>query len=599
MQYVLKNLKSFAKNYTGVFVLIVVCQLVCILLSFFSFGVYQNFLNETNKTIEGEEPEKFEGFQCFTVDGELPENADIHPSELTDFYNSVGEILGDKIDCITTDCGDFELLMDYKDGQIIFDQQFYDNIKRQYTWSYGRCFTQREFTGGEKVCVAPSICCDEYSNKEDLSYEDEETGEIVQTNIPYKAYQRDDKWYVKIYGTEYECIGFCDFSGLYYISQKDMPFSDVLDGNGYCGMLMNKDKTGNTILPDGVKDKKYFSDFGDNFDEVSALYSFLTPYEENSPCKTYAEWSYAYSGRLIYNYEPAMREGKWLADCKEEENVVHAVISPNKAGLKTGDIIEQRFATNSTEEGKNIVTIKVEIVGVFKDGAKFFGITPNSSAIQDDKFMETKNIEDVFYNYYQRIYGEPLIVYNMDELERYDVGAFMSNYALVPFKDDLSDEEYTQAYNDFMEFTSTDASFAEIKSSSLADVRKQLIILIPIIAGLLLLTVISILSLTAISTHKQLKNYGILYLCGGRWKQCAFINSISIFINTLLASCVTYIGFKLLARFNVLEKTVVKFGLQELLICIGVAVLIILVSLIMPFIIIGRTQPKEILKAEE
>ena len=48
MQYVFKNLSGFIKNYTGIFILIVVCQLVCILLSFFSFGVYQNFLNEKN-----------------------------------------------------------------------------------------------------------------------------------------------------------------------------------------------------------------------------------------------------------------------------------------------------------------------------------------------------------------------------------------------------------------------------------------------------------------------------------------------------------------------------------------------------------------------
>ncbi len=57
----------------------------------------------------------------------------------------------------------------------------------------------------------------------------------------------------------------------------------------------------------------------------------------------------------------------------------------------------------------------------------------------------------------------------------------------------------------------------------LAEVRKQLIILVPVVVGLLILTMISVLSLTAISTRKQLRNYGVLYLCGGRRRQCAFI----------------------------------------------------------------------------
>ena len=80
----------------------------------------------------------------------------------------------------------------------------------------------------------------------------------------------------------------------------------------------------------------------------------------------------------------------------------------------------------------------------------------------------------------------------------------------------MSDEEIGNAKQDLNSLGVGEISFEEIRNDTLSDVRKKLIVLVPIIAGLMLLTVVSILSLTAISTHKQLKNYGVLYLCGGR-----------------------------------------------------------------------------------
>lgn len=370
-------------------------------------------------------------------------------------------------------------------------------------------------------------------------------------------------------------------------------FSDVIGGEGYYASVVNPNDTSlHMLYPSDLDDVKYFSDYGKYFGEVSAVYQILDYPDENRLSENAR--SYAYSGRLIYNYEPMMSEGKWLADVKPESSVIHAVISPNDLGLKTGDIIVQ---TVPTEE--DWIFIRVKIVGVFRDGAKLFGITPGNGEIQDDKFRDTYKIEELFHNYYKSLYVDPILIYNYDELEQYGIVPLVRPQIMVPFKDGLADEQNHKAYMDMIEFTGENIPFADIKASSLAEVRKQLIILVPVVIGLLVLTMISVLSLTAISTHKQLKNYGVLYLCGSRWRQCAFINTVTIMVDLLFSAVVTCIAMKLLTVAGILETTIVRFSVTELLICIGVAVFVLIVSLIMPFAIIGKTQPKEILKEEE
>lgn len=224
MQYVLKNLKSFAKNYTGIFVLIIVCQFVCILLTFFSFGVYQNFLNESQNIQNADDEAEYIGYKCFQAKGELPDNAEIYPAQLEGFFNSVVDILGDKIDMITVDCDEnVELLLQYRDGKLLFPEEFESNMKAYFEWTNGRVFSDYEFSAGESVCIAPSGCCEEYYSDQKNTYTDPETEEQVPIEYPNKAYMKNDKWFVSISGKEYECIGFCNFVDLYYIPVNNFP----------------------------------------------------------------------------------------------------------------------------------------------------------------------------------------------------------------------------------------------------------------------------------------------------------------------------------------------------------------------------------------
>lgn len=228
MKYILKNLKSFAKDYTGIFIIVLLCQLVSVLLMFFSFGVYQNFLNETNDAVNGSSLDESEyvGYKCFQVKNELPPDTEVYPAQLSKFYEEVVDVLGGKVEVILTECEhNISLNMEYSNGKLVFPYEFESNTRKYFNWDYGRSFTDEEFINGEKVCMAPSGCCKEYFDPNIHARYDENTEEDVPYDYPYEAYKSGDKWYVNIEGTEYECIAFFDAFDQYYIPQRNMPDS--------------------------------------------------------------------------------------------------------------------------------------------------------------------------------------------------------------------------------------------------------------------------------------------------------------------------------------------------------------------------------------
>ncbi len=372
-------------------------------------------------------------------------------------------------------------------------------------------------------------------------------------------------------------------------------FDDIIDGDGYYIEITNEDKSGTELFPGDISDKECFSDISPYFDEVSALYAYLTPYEDN-PCETYATWSYAYRGRLIDEFYPLMQSGRWLSDIKPEDGCVHAVITEGSHSLKPGDVIEQGF---TTYDGDTII-LKVKITGILKEGAKLFGISPPSSGqAWEDTSFESKNIEDAFHNYYRSLYKQPVIIYNYDELATNNAAAFIKGTAMIPFKKGLTDAQKEEAFNSIVKISLRSVPFKEIKDVTADEVRKQLIILIPIIIGLVILTIISIVSFSAISTMRQLKSYGVLYICGGRWRQCSLISLVGTSECIFLAALETYVFISLLTLSGKLNETVISVSAAGIAICGILSIFILIVSLIMPLMIISKTQPREILKSEE
>ena len=67
----------------------------------------------------------------------------------------------------------------------------------------------------------------------------------------------------------------------------------------------------------------------------------------------------------------------------------------------------------------------------------------------------------------------------------------------------------------------------------------------------------------------------------------------------MLSGCITFIALKLLDAAGKLKNTVVVFEWEEVIACGVTAVIALSVSVIIPLVMIGKTEPRDILKAEE
>lgn len=285
---------------------------------------------------------------------------------------------------------------------------------------------------------------------------------------------------------------------------------------------------------------------------------------------------WAYDDKIVENFTPILEEGSWIGTSLDSGEL-KAVISQNNYGIKVGDVIQGK-TFNNTEE----IDIAIEIIGVLREGANIVG--SGGIDINNDDYRS-------FYTSYNFSQEEvPLLLMSIDSLERNNINSSLANKALVTFYSDAGSEELAELSRDFMLI-----DMEEINERSITYISKQLYILLPIIICILILVIVSSFSISLINAKRQLKNYGIYYMCGSRWLQCGLINLVSSFMTLLfsiLLSFTVLLGFYVIGSF---DEIVIEFGLYQFLACLIVALIQLAFSSIAPFISINKTTAKEVI----
>ncbi len=137
--------------------------------------------------------------------------------------------------------------------------------------------------------------------------------------------------------------------------------------------------------------------------------------------------------------------------------------------------------------------------------------------------------------------------------------------------------------------------FEPIDEGSQKYLYMQVYNLLPIIIVILVLTFVSSVSSTAISTIERLRDYSIFYITGLRWSQCIWINVIQSAIISVISLVLAFAGMYVIGFTPLKDTVTIIWSGWILLAAIGLAVLYMLVSMLMPAIIIRKSSPKEIL----
>ena len=300
-----------------------------------------------------------------------------------------------------------------------------------------------------------------------------------------------------------------------------------------------------------------------------------------------------YSDEFIEAYAPPMESGIWLS--QTDENYKNSgyipVVVTYDANRHVGDIITSTIVMKFDENNIPIdtLTAQYKIIGMVSDKAALASYCLDGSfegsymdifstfktSYEDTMFMlaRTSDVYDC-YGTYGALYGVQFV-----------------------FCDNMTDEEYIALGSKFDEMRLTFTTLSKVYDTSKSHIYEQLHTLMPIALCIFILTVISTVSISAIYTKRQLRNYAIFYICGARWRTCALRSLKNSAITCGIAAAISAIVL-IVGKLTFLKETVISFGLWHLAVCAGVIVLYLALSMIMPLAIIGSNEPKEVLKEE-
>lgn len=350
------------------------------------------------------------------------------------------------------------------------------------------------------------------------------------------------------------------------------PIDDYLNSNGTFYSVSNglNPTTGVTLR---TTDELY--DLLEGEKEIIASFSAWLSYNQDNSVFT------SYDDKFIQMYTPELESGCWFDLNKTSSDVIQVVVSENPYGFKTGDKITlDSFG----------IEINAEIIGILKPNTKIIGFSPSKNGKYDCR--------NTFINYNYSIEEKPLFILSQSELIDKKVTLQLNGPVYVTYENNIS-ESVIEKNNGIMTqmMTLNITPFDSMKKNSLDYIFQQIYILLPILICILILTLVSAISVSALSAKRQLKNYAVYYICGLKWKQCALINFYSALISVLVSFVLSIISIIVIIITDSFGETVIELGMWQILSCILIMTIYVLLSVLLPISIIGNNTPNQVLRS--
>lgn len=230
----------------------------------------------------------------------------------------------------------------------------------------------------------------------------------------------------------------------------------------------------------------------------------------------------AYDRPLIEAFTPDMDNGHWLNKASDvPDDTIPVVISYNKEGYKTGDMLKLSDGTNS---------YKLEVVGVLAENASVLCIPLDVKTTDDYKGL--------FWNY-SSVYEEGMLVL-MDRQELIDktqIPCVLSGLLFINYVEDISGEAMENNLTSLYQNGSITYTFdyGTIYKNSKKLIANDMLIFIPISVIVMLVTMVSTIKVIAINTDNIVYNLSLYYLNGCTWGTCKKISIISNLLSLIMA----------------------------------------------------------------
>lgn len=299
----------------------------------------------------------------------------------------------------------------------------------------------------------------------------------------------------------------------------------------------------------------------------------------------------SYDKEIIETYKPKLKTGRWI-NPDRTDGVVEAVVMESNYDISLGDKLNMHDIIGINPE----LCIEVEVVGIIDDGARILAEKRNISP-SDRKGLT--DYRDLYVDYYIEDERKPVILTSVDSIhaalnlnQNAELLTILNGLVFVNYAEDVTDEEI-KANNDMAEswFLSTSGkiSMNEFRQNSTAVIKEKLYGILPVFFSAFILVIISGMCNFAISIKEHMREYTIFAICGMPWKNSMLICFFKALILTIASMILGVAAVFFLLKKEIIRDTTIEIGIIPLLACVGVGLLYILVSTIMPYALVKGT----------
>lgn len=319
-------------------------------------------------------------------------------------------------------------------------------------------------------------------------------------------------------------------------------------------------------------------DFGKDFaqyvsESLIKSESMAGAYMTYTSCKEYEFSTITYDDEIFENYQPVLSSGRWLT----KESVNEAVITQNNYNLSVGDEL-----TIIDDYGES----KYKIVGILKQNTPIPGYFTSK---QNGEY----SYKDFYYAYNHEFEERPMMI-----LSKGDYYKVLGYQTLIRYNESITEEEILMNEEKLYSLGCLKVQdMRDISTQSKKVMKKDLSTLVPILISLLLLCFITTISTSVLAVKKQLRDYSIMYMCGAQWRRCTHFNLVRTLITSLVSVILVVIAIKILYSTNINNMFFITINFYTYLIITVIIGLNLILSAIMLRIIINRTSPVQVFKA--
>ncbi len=284
----------------------------------------------------------------------------------------------------------------------------------------------------------------------------------------------------------------------------------------------------------------------------------------------------------------------------------HSIFEKLRMPLSAG-----RWASSETNEngeieivisgGTNAVLDKVYDTNIGK--IKIVGILTDNTYVPPAEMPESINDKLSIFNYYKPFDCNisTRAPFALIDQNLCDDDLIFNSAWFISYEDGLSEEDIAYNNNYLKQFGEIRDLYGEENFSTLSEQSEKYLNdiytrMLPIVIAAAVVILAGLIGSVAISTVRQIKNFGILFLCGCRWKDCTRIIIAYLTILFSIAVVLTILCISVMKIVNMDYLIGSVYEMNNLIVSVAEIAVMYLLAIILPHNIIKTTSPVETIK---